>query len=315
MNERRPVSRPVPEVVDAVAATADERERVREALDPIRDGDHVTREAVESAVSDTAKLVATAETRTELAGMAHDDAVESAAGVEDIPIVADRLDRYADRLADVERRAASLAVPTPDETLSPDAVHELALDLREVAASAQGVARTADDLSWDLEQFASWLEAPDRRHEEFREDVALVEESVADLRTAVEALDRPSAPAEPTGGDDPEAAVAWADATVRARVLDLLVTDLRAELADLRTLAERREGSVPEALARRVAALDREVAVLTTRLTDRAEAAWRERFADELTAVRDGLAGLAPPVDWGRVETVASEQRAAIGAE
>ena len=362
MSEHRPATRPVDEVVDAVAenqrfssanqkseisddvdesealvcqsearrasddvaATADERERVREALDPVSDGDHITTEAVDTAVSDTAKLVATAETRTELASIAYDDATETAADVSDVPIVDARLESYEERLADVEARAAALGakVPKPDG-LAPETIHQAALALREAATSAQGVATTADDLSWDLEQFESFVEDADRRHEEFAEDLELVEESAAALRSQVEDIDdiaenrRFSAGSRKasTSCDNDEPAVAWAAATMQARVLDLLVVDLRAELEDLETMADAQAEAVPDDLGQRVDALDHEVGVVSTRLTDRAEAAWRERFADELNALGAGLSGLEPPVEWGRVDEVASEQRAAIGVE
>ena len=293
------------EVERVVQRTDADPERVRAALDPVADGERITTETVEGAVSDTAKLLTTAETRVELAAIAFDDATEATAGVDDCALVRERLAAFSARLDAVTERAAALgpALPKPDQEAlgSAESLYELGLDLRDVATRAQGVIQTADDLAFDLEQFESWVGRPERRHEEFSEDAALVEESVTALADAVAAVE-----------DDDEPGVAWAEVTMRARVLDLLVADLRAELDDLWTLAERQGARVPPEHEQRVAATAREVGRLRARLTDRAEPAWRERFAPELNALATELAEMEPPVDWGAVDAVLSSQRAAL---
>jgi hypothetical protein len=97
------------------------------------------------------------------------------------------------------------SVEQPDD---PEDVYGLAVELREVATTAQGVVQTADDLSVDLEAFESWLDSPARRYDEFGEDIDLVDESLAELTAAAAAL--------PSESDAP--AVDWADATMRTRV-------------------------------------------------------------------------------------------------
>jgi hypothetical protein len=309
MSENGLVGRPVEDVVTTVVDRGDDRdpETVREALDPITADGVVTREAVETAVSDTSKLAATAETRAELAGIAHEDAADAAAPVADLDIVAARLDAYADRLDAVEARAAALTddLRAPVEQLGdPDAVYELAMELREVATSAQSVARTADELAFDMEGFESWLGSPDRRYDEFAEDIDLVDESLADLSDAVAAL--------PGESDAP--AADWADATMRTRVLELLVADLRTELADLRAWADREGEPFRAGLDERVTALERRVTDLSDTLAEHAEPAWRDRFGDTLVAFERDLDGLEPPVDWERVqETLEARRERAFG--
>ena len=308
MSENGLVGRPIADVIDAVVDREDDRdpETVRDVLDPVTDDGVVTREAVETAVADTSKVVATAETRVELAESAYDDATATAASVDDLDVVATRLDAFADRLAAVQARADDLAddLQAPVERLSdPDAVYELALELRDVATAAQGVVRTADDLSWDVEQFESWVTEPERRYDEFAEDVDHVEESLDELLDAAEAL--------PEDSDAP--ATDWADATMRARVVALLVEDLRAELGDLRTWAEREDNTFRPALDERVTDAERRATELTDALAERAEPAWRERFDDDLTAFERDLEGFAPPVDWARIqETLAKRREAAF---
>jgi chromosome segregation ATPase len=304
MSENGLVGRPVEDVIAAVVDRGDDRdpEAVREVLDPVTADGVVTREAVETAVSDTSKVVATAETRVELAGIAHADAVEAAASVDDLEVVAARLDAYADRLDAVKARAAALTddLRAPVERLDdPEAVYELALELREVATTAQGVVRTADDLSTDLEAFESWLDDPDRRYDEFAEDIDLLDESLTELSDAVDALP----------GESEAPASDWADATMRTRVLDLLVADLRAELAALRAWADREDEPFRAALDERVADLEHRVEELADTLAERTEPAWRDRYADDLAALERDLETLEPPVDWEHVQGTLEERR------
>jgi len=307
MSENGLVGQPVEDVIETVVDRGDDADpkAVREILDPVTDDGMVTREAVETAVSDTSKVVATAETRTELAGIAYEDATAAAATVDDLGIVATRLDRYADRLDDVEARARDLAddLQTPVEQLDdPNAVYELATELRDVATTAQGVIRTADDLSQDIEEFESWLTEPDRRYDEFTEDIDLADESVAELTTAADALS--------TDSETP--AADWADATMRVHVLELLVADLRAELADLRVWADRENTAFRVGLTERVADVERKTTELKTRLAERAEPVWHDRFDNHLSTFQADLDEFQPPVDWSRVQKTLQERRQQI---
>jgi len=307
MSESESTGRPVEDVVAAVVDGRDrDPETVREALDPVTDDGVVTREAIEAAVSDTSKIAATAETRAELASIAYDDAVDAATPVDDLAIVMSRLDEYADRLDTVEARAAALTddLRAPVERLGDlGAVYELATGLRETAATAQAVARTADELSVNLEAFEAWLDSPERRSDEFAEDVDLVDELLAELSDAAAAL--------PAESEAP--AVDWADATMRARVLDLLAADLRTELTDLQTWAGREDEPFRTGLDDRVADLEGRVEDLHDVLAEYAEPAWRDRFGDDLAAFDRDLDGFEPPVDWERVrETLAARRERAF---
>lgn len=300
MSENGFVGRPV----EDLAAAVDDRdpEEVHEALDPITVDGVVTTTAIESAVSDTSMVAATAETRTELAGIAYAEAAEAAAPVDDIDIVAARLDEYADRLDAVETRVAGLTeeLPTPVEQLNdPGAVYDLAVQLRDVATRAQGITRTADDLSLDLEAFESWLDTPARRYDEFAEDVALVDESLTDLCAAVDAI--------PAESEDP--AADWADAAMRARVLDLLVADLRTELEVLRSWADRADEPFRTVLEDDVAAVEERVEELNETLAARGTSDWREQYEAQLSALGRELEQFETPVDWERVQETLDQRR------
>jgi chromosome segregation ATPase len=304
MNDTGFVGRSVEDVVSAVADRDDGRDptTVRTALDPLTDDGVVTQAAVKTAVSDTSKLLATTETRVELAGIAHDAATDAAAPVDDLDVVAARIDEYTRRLDAVETRATALADDWRALDVAPadpDGVYQLAVGLRDVAATAQEVVREADDLSFDLEEFESWLDSSRRRYDEFEEDADHVAEALDELTAATEAL--------PAESDAP--AADWADATMRSRVLELLVTDLRTELTDLHTWADREETPFRAALDERVADLESRVGQLTDTLADRAAPAWRERFEADLAAFDRDLAAFEPPADWERVQHTLAERR------
>ncbi|WP_311171491.1 halo transducer protein [Halobellus ordinarius] len=300
MSKEASVGVPVDDVIDAVDDC--DPATTREALDPVTVDGAVTRDAIEAAVSDTSKLLATAETRVELVGNAYDDAVAAADPVSHLDIVRVRLDAFAERLSAVESRISELrpdlTVPA-DLSERPQSAYELAMELREVATDAQGIARTADDLSFDIDEFNSWLERPARRHQEFAEDVDLVRNSVEELAAVVEKLP----------GETADSAAQWADARMRAHVLSLLASDLRAELRDLRALAERDGTEVPVDLPTRLEQIETRTAEIEAELEARADRAWRDRFGSDLAAFEDALDPFEPPVDWGAVERIAAEHR------
>ena len=297
------VGRTTDEAVETIVARDQTREpdAVRRALDPVTEDGVVTEAAVESTVSDTSKVVATAETRVELAGIAYESACETADGVADLGVVASRLDDVTDRLDAVESRLADLQVDLrrPVGRLEDaSAVYELAVELREVASAAQGVVRTADGLQLDLEQVETWVRRPAVRYDEFREDVEFTEGALDDLEAAAAGI--------PESADTP--ANEWADAVMRVRVTDLLLADLRAELDDLREWAEREDDPFRESLASDLDALRERRRGLAARLDDVARPAWVDRFDGRLSDLDE----LEPPVDWGTVERTYETHRGRV---
>ena len=274
---------------------------VRDALEPVTEGEVVTREAIETTVSDTSKLLATAETRIELAGDAYEAAAEVADPVADVPSVRRRLETFRERLSTVESFTPELrpGLSVPDDIRRrPEAVYDLAVEIRDVVATAQEAIETADDLSFDAEQFESWVDNPDRRYDVFEEDVEMVVESVADLDAAADAI---------TDADDP--AVQWADATMRAQVLSLLVADLRAERRDLHVVAERTGDPIRNGLGDALEPAANRLEGVKSALATRATPAWRDRFGADVEALEGALAPLDPPIEWGTVNRILAEHR------
>lgn len=299
------------EAVDRVAARpeAPDRERVRAALAHVADDGVVTDEAAASALAEVSKFVATAETRTELAGIALADAREAADPVADLPTVAARLERFERAVASVEERADALGSDLQSVTgADPEATFALADGIRRVEERSREIQRTADELQVDLEEFERWLDSHPTRVRELRADIDALADSLGDLESAAERLDAGDGPS----GDDP--ARAWFDATLRHRALGISVADLRADLADLGTWTDREDVEPPEdggldGLAARLDDLADRHEALGERLDRLARPAWTDRFGDRVAAVESDLDALEPPVDWGAVQETLEAQR------
>lgn len=296
----------VSDVVTAVDDPDADADTVRDALRPVTNDGMVTQAAIETTVSDVSKLLATAETRIELAGDAYDDIARVAEPVEDIPTVRARLNRFSERLSAIESRIPELrpGISIPEDVESqPVEVYKFAVHIREIIVIAQEAIEAAEDFSFDAEQFESWLNRPDRRYDEFVEDLEVVVDAADELATTVDELVDESM----TMTVDP--AVQWADATMRTQVLLLLLTDLHAELADLRTLADRTDAYIRTGLADRINRAEEQVTDLNSALDTHATPAWRDRFGDDVEAFDATLKGFDPPVDWGAIDRALTEHQ------
>lgn len=313
---------PLDEAAERVLAREGDRdpEEVRTALKYVADDGVVSGEAAEETLKDTSKLVATAETRTELARIALDDVREAAEPVADLPAVASRLDRFEAEVSAVEDRAADLGEAVQSvvaDRADPEARFAVADGIRRIEARSRSVQRDADDLQFDIEEFERWLDSHEARVASLGEDVDALASSLDDLTAAVDDL------ADAMAGDATEADAgtgrAWFDATLRVGVIDLTVADLRAELDDLRTWADREDALDGESgdgladLEARLDDIDTRRAALADRLSDLATPAWRDRYGDHIDGFESDLDALAPPVEWGAVERALEERRSDAG--
>ena len=307
MSETAPTETPIDEVVDAVADRTDEEpESIRTWLDPLTDDGRVSPAAIESSVTDVAQVLATAETRVDLATRTHDEATEAAAAAPNLDVVGVRRRAFGERLDDLRADVEALG----DELRSarsgldsPVAVYRAAVDLHEITTDAQDIVRVAHDLETELEAFEAWLSSANRRHDALVDEVEAAEESAESVGDAVAALREADEP-------DPQRRF---DAAVQTRVLDLVVADLRAEADDLRAWAERDGVDFPDGVDERIddlaAAVDDSDAAL-------AEApAWDDRFAERLDALDAELEAVEPPVAWARVDETVAEARTALSGD
>ena len=317
----RLIGRPVEEAVEAVLAEDDSRDRgtVRATLDTVTEDGVVSEAAIEEELEEVSKVVSTPETRIELAAMEVKEAkgTAEAEGVSDLDTVRTRIGTYESRLEAAEEAIGALG-PDLREVIDRRGAganaYEVAAGLREVRAEADELHRTADELGVDAEEFGRWLTDPGTRYEELEAEIEAVERSLAALSGTADDLDADdgegassSLPADP--------GVVWADASLRTRVTALLVTDIEAELDDLRAWPDR-EGSDDrlDELGTRLGELDGECRDLEERLDGLTRPSWTDRFGDRLDELEDALDRFAPPVSWGEVEAELERHREALGA-
>ena len=291
-------------VVDEVADRADaDPESIRRRLDPVTDDGTVTAAAFESTVTDVAQILATAETRVDLATRAHEEATDAAAEAPDLDVVDVRRRAFEARLGDlraeVEALGDDLGAARADRE-SPTDVYRAAVDLHEVTTGAQEVVRIAHDLETELEAFEAWLSSANRRHDGLVDEIEAAEESAESLAETVDAL---------RVAEEPDRERRF-DAAVQTRVLDLVVADLRAEADDLRAWADRDDRSFPDDVGARLDELETEVAAHGAALADGPD--WGDRFGERLDALDAELEAVEPPVAWARVDDTVAEARSAL---
>ncbi|GAB3411713.1 hypothetical protein GCM10027435_03660 [Haloparvum alkalitolerans] len=293
----------------AVDAVDDERTdpgRVRETLAIVARDGTVRRTAVDDALANASKVVTTAETRTELAARKLSEAREDADPVLDLGPVSSRVDGFAARLDAIEDRTDELGDDVQAILARKDDgdLYRIARRIRSVTGAANEAQRAADDLQLELDSFREWLTDADRREAAFADDV----DAVADALDGLDATASEIAAA----GEAPEGnerGRRWLAATIRHRVLSLMIADLRAELSALRAWAEREGVDPPSGVDARIDELAARHDAVGDRLEGCASPALAERFDDRLTAVEAALADLEPPVDWSEVEAVVAEHR------
>jgi chromosome segregation ATPase len=310
----------IDEAVEAVVAGGQEQdaETARATLEFVAEDGVVSHDTVSSTLGEVSKVVATAETRTELAEGQLADARESAAHVDDLGAVDFYLAEFQERFDNVEQALGTLQARLEAVTDRADwgRIYKVAQEAKQVRQSATQVQGAADELQVDLEGFERWLGDRGTRYRELGDDLDALEQSVADLGDAVERIgDAADGDEEAVAADLP---TAWADTTLRVRMLDLFLTDVRGELSDLRTWDEREDVTDAEPAAEIEARID-EAAAECDRLADRldalAEPAWREDVGDDLAEFDAELAEFEPPVDWGEVQRTLETYRSRVGAD
>lgn len=298
---------PISDAVEAVLARNEDRdpEAVRRALYHVSEDGVVREDAVDDALAQASKVVSTPETRVELAAMDLAEAREAAEPVADLAVVESQLDAFRDRLSAAEDRVADLGPELRrlvERGEDADGIYDVARGVQRLTEDANAAQIAADDLRLDLEHFERWVGSPSRRLRELGEDV----DALVDYRTEIDetADDLAAAADEMT---DP--AVAWCDATLRQRVLGLLLADLWAELADLRTWADREDDDDGRAAQIEARLDDLEEGRSTTgdRLADVARPAWNDRFGALIADFETALDAFEPPVEWGVVQATLDE--------
>ena len=299
MTESTLLETPLDELVKTAAdQTGKNPKSIRTWIEPFTDDGDVTSAAIESAVTDVSQILATAETRVDLATRAYENARDAAADAPNLDIVDVRQGEFKQRLtdlrADVEVLGGELGSAV-GELDSPVDVYEAAVGLHEITTDAQEIVRVAHDLETELEAFEAWLSSANRRHDALIDDIEGAEESAAAVAETVETL---------RAADDPEQE-RWFDATVQTRVLEVIVADLRTEAADLRAWADSEGVTFPDDVKKRIDKLEDKTAANYEELTDRPSL--DDQFDKRLGMLETELSDIDPPVAWARIDEIITE--------
>jgi chromosome segregation ATPase len=332
-----PFGRSVEAVAEAVRDTeaagagdaAADPESVRATLSAVSEDGDLTRATLDDALGHLAKVVSTPETRLEFTQRALAEARETAAPVADVGVVAERLDAFEAEVAALAERVADLSTRLSRIVEAAEAVEDaadlyaVAADVRALKADANQAGGDADRLAEEIERFEGWVADPSRRLDALAEDADAVDAALQELlaeadglldatgrrHAGVDEADRAehaavteaaATDADVTG----DHARTWATAALRRHVFGLLVEDLRAELDDLRTIAERRdvEGFDAEEVAERLDGLESFRRDIGHRLDDAFAPAWAEGYGEVVLAFDEWTREAEPPVDWAAVQ-------------
>jgi chromosome segregation ATPase len=301
MTESAPVETPLDELVETAAGqTGEDPESIRTWLEPFTDDGDVTPAAIEATVTDVSQILATAETRVDLATRAYESAHDAAADVPELDIIDIRRRAFEERLADLRADVEALGGDLRsgvDDFDSPVDVYEAAVDLHEITTDAQEIVRVAHDLETELKAFDAWLNSANRRHDALIDDIEDAEESAAAVAETVEALRAADAPEQER----------WFDATVQTRVLEIIVADLRTEAADLRAWADSEGVTFPDDIEKRIDEVEDETAASCEVLADRPSL--DDQFDKRLGVLETELSDIDPPVAWKRIDEIVAEVR------
>lgn len=301
--------------VEAVLEADESRDRtlVRDALEWFTEDGVVTWSAGDQAVPRATQVASTAEQRTSMASMELAQARDDAEAVADLPTVESRLADFESELSVLSERVSELndrvdALTERVETAG--SVYPVAVEVRDVVDESESVRDTAMALVEAIEEFEDDLDDPEGWVRGVRRDLVAVEDSLDALESVADSLESETEGESDGWTAEVDPAVAWFDATLRATVVDLMVADARAELADLRTWADREDASwFPDDVDDQVGTVEDRQDALVTRLDGVARPEWRERFDDRRADFEREVADVEPPVDWRELQATLDRYR------
>lgn len=278
----------------------EDAETVRETLQRVTDDGVVSEQGAADAHAHLSKVVATPETRIELAERALADTRQTAEPYTDGAVVQTRLDRLEARLHTVRDRSEELGSHL-DKVIDSEHLYDTAVGIRTLREEADNVQTAADDLLLDVRRFESWIRDPAIRYDHLQRDAELLEGAVDDLASRLD---------QPAEGDPEAMARTWVELAMHHRTLGLMLTDLRWELDGVQRIDERQgvEGDSKE-IEQHIRGISERLSNIRDCLADVATVAARNRHEEQVLALERVLDEKEPPIEWGEIQRVFEQHR------
>jgi chromosome segregation ATPase len=291
--------RSIEAVAERISASGNhDPETVRETLAEISEEGTVTREAIDEALADLSKVVATPETRVEITRRTLTDASEAAEPVRDTEIVRSRLNNFETEISTLEERVTTLGSRLSalvERAQDPDDLHAIGSEIREIRSEATDVQGDADALTVEIESFEQYLRNPDRWADELGEDVDALEEAIEEpLEVAANVSD-----IERDGHERTDLALAWANATLQNRLQKLLIEDVKAELDALSEVAIDQGIDDPcNGIGQRLEEVETFRSDVSHRLDEVAKHSWERTHGEVINSFAQTLVEFEHPINW-----------------
>ena len=277
-------------------------ETVRETLVEISEEGTVTREAIDEALADLSKVVATPETRVEITRRALTDASEAAEPVRDSEMIRSRLNNFETEISTLEERVTTLGSGLSalvERAQDPDDLHAIGREIREIRSEATDVQGDADALTIEIESFEQDLRNPDRWADELGADINALEEAIEEpLEVAANVSD-----IEGDGHERTDLALAWADATLQNRLQKLLIEDVTAELDALKEVViEQGIDDRCDVIEQSLAEVESLRSDVSHRLDEVAKHSWERNHGEVINSFAQTVVEFEPPVNWAELQ-------------
>lgn len=279
-----------------------DRETIREILATVSEDGTITQEAVDDALADLSKVVATPETRIEVARRALPDARDAAAPIAHADAVRSRLNDFETQLSLLDERVDALGSRLSslvERAQNPDDLYALARAIREVRSGATDVQRDADSLAVEIEGFERNLRNPSEWAKKLSEDVDAAEHSITELLEVANNLSEIDA----EGDSEVEPPRAWADATLQQRMQPLVLADIRTELDALKQIqAVEGMDDVCKDIESRLTELEALCDEVGHILDDASEPAWEQDYGETIESFTRTVEECEVPINWAQVQ-------------
>lgn len=288
-----------------------DRETARELLATVSRDGTVTQAAVDDALANLSKVVATPETRVEVAKRALSDARDAAEPVSHTDAVRSRLNDFETELSNLDERVDAISSRLSslvERAQDPEDIFALVKAMREVRSEATDTQRDADSLAVEIEEFEHNLQEPNEWATDMHADIDAAENSISDLHDVANNLSELD-----EQDDEAHPPRAWVDATLQHRMQPLVLADIRTELDALQQMIAAGELDYDcRDIESRLDELDALSAEVGDSLDEASEPAWEQEYGELIESFTQSIKDCEAPIDWVQLQEILRRHRSRI---